>query len=83
MAGWTPEVDLTMYPLIAAVTGMPFFILGSCYWGSCYAFAAAFFGLSLLMPFDLRWAPIEFGVLWAVVLGIIGFRMRRLATKEG
>jgi hypothetical protein len=61
VAGWTPEVDLTKYPLIAA----------------------AFFGLSLLMPFDLRWAPIEFGVMWAVVLGIIGLRMRRLATKGG
>jgi hypothetical protein len=61
VAGWTPEVDLTMYRLIAA----------------------AFFGLSLLMPFGLRWAPIEFGVLWAVVLGIIGFRIRRLATKGG
>jgi hypothetical protein len=82
VAGWTPEADLIMYPLITAVTGMPFFILGSCYWGSCYAFAAAFLGLSLLMPFDPRWAPIEFGLLWAVVLGIIGFRMRRLATKE-
>ena len=26
VAGWTPEVDLTLYPLIAAVTGMPFYL---------------------------------------------------------
>src|SRR5262249_19125917 len=82
VAGWTPEGDLTLYPLIAAVTGMPFLILGSCYWGWCYAFAAAFFGLTLLMTFDQRWAPIEFGVLWALTLGIIGFRLRRLAARE-
>jgi len=50
--------------------------------GGCYAFAAAFFGLTLLMNLDLRWAPIEFGVLWAAVLTTIGFRMRRLGAKE-
>ena len=82
VAGWTPEVDLALYPLFAAVTGMPFLILGSCYWGWCYAFAAVFFGLTLLMTFDLRWAPIEFGVSWAAALGTIGFRLRRLATRE-
>jgi hypothetical protein len=82
VAGWTPEVDLALYPLIAAVTGMPFFILGSCYWGWCYAFAAAFFCLTLLMTFDLRWAPIEFGMLWALTLGVIGFHLRRLAAKK-
>jgi hypothetical protein len=54
VAGWTPEVDLSLYPLIAAVTGMPFLILGSCYWGWCHAFAAAFYALSLLMTYDLR-----------------------------
>jgi hypothetical protein len=43
----------------------------------------AFICRSSKLFFNLRWAPIEFGVLWAVVLGIIGFRMCRLATKEG
>jgi hypothetical protein len=82
VAGWTPEVDLTLYPLIAAVTGMAFLILGSCYWGWCYAFAAAFYGLTPLMTHDLRWAPMEFGVLWATALGTIGIRLRRLAAGE-
>jgi hypothetical protein len=82
VAGWTAEADLTLYPLIAAVTGMPFLILGSCYWGWCYAFGGAFYGLALLMTYDPRWAPIEFGVLWAATLATIGFRLRRLATKE-
>jgi hypothetical protein len=82
VAGWTQEVDLTLYPLFAAVTGMPFVILGSCYWGWCYAFAAAFYGLTLLMTYDPRWAPIEFGVTWAAALGTIGFRLRRLASGK-
>jgi serine/threonine-protein kinase len=82
MAGWTLEVDLTLYPLFAAVTGMPFLILGSCYWGWCNAFGAAFYGLTLLMTYDLRWAPMEFGVLWAAALGTIGFRLRCLEATE-
>ncbi len=56
--------------------------LGSCYWGWCLAFAAAFYALSLPMTYDLRWAPIEFGVAWAAALGRIGLRLRRLAADE-
>jgi hypothetical protein len=44
--------------------------------------AAAFYGLNLLMTYDPRWAPIEFGVTWAAALGTIGFRVRRLASGE-
>jgi S1/P1 Nuclease len=33
-------------------------------------------------PYDLRWAPIEFGVVWAAALGTIGLRLRRLAADE-
>jgi hypothetical protein len=45
------------------------------------AFAGAFYGLTLLMTDDLRWAPLEFGGLWAAALGTIGFRLRRLADQ--
>jgi hypothetical protein len=34
------------------------------------------------MTYDLRWAPIEFGVVWAAALGTIGLRLRRLAADE-
>jgi hypothetical protein len=70
-----------VYPLVAAVTGMPFLILGSCYWGWCYLFGAVFFALSFIMTLDLRWAPVEFGATWAVALGTIGLRLRRLAAS--
>ena len=36
----------------------------------------------LLMTYDLRWAPLEFGGLWAAAMGTIGFRLRRLADQE-
>lgn len=71
-----------LYPAIAAVSGLAFFALGSHYWGWCYLFGVAFFGLALLMTWDLRWAPIEFGTLWAAIFVTIGARLRRLGNGE-
>jgi serine/threonine protein kinase len=79
-AGWTTSIELNLYPLMAAMTGMAFVVLGSSYWGRCYAFGLAFYGLALLMHLDLRWSPIEFGVTWSAVLVIIGNRLRNLGT---
>jgi Protein kinase domain len=79
-AGWTTAIELKLYPLMAALTGMAFVVLGSSYWGLCYAFGLAFYGLALLMHIDLRWSPIEFGFAWSAVLIIIGNRLRNLAT---
>lgn len=82
-------LELTIYPILASVTGLVFFALGSSYWGGCYALGAGFYGLAYLMTLDLRWGPLEFGLLWATSLTIIGLRLRRLgnagtrASKEG
>jgi hypothetical protein len=80
--GWFTAGELKLYPPLAAVTGMAFFVLGCSYWGWCYAFGLAFHLLALLMPLDLRWAQLEFGMLWAVVLTAIGTRLRRLSAAE-
>lgn len=80
-----PTIQLAntvVYPALAAVSGLAFFALGSHYWGWCYVFGASFFGLSLLMTWDLRWTPIEYGTLWAALLGTIGTRLRRLGAAE-
>jgi hypothetical protein len=86
VGGWSAEAlagqELNSYPTIAAVTGMAFFVLGCSYWGWCYAFGLAFHILALLMTLDLRWAPLEFGMLWAVALVIIGIRLHRLGAAE-
>jgi serine/threonine-protein kinase len=81
-AGWTSGVELRIYPLMAAVTGMAFVVMGSSYWGACYAFGLAFYVLALLMNLDLRWAPIEFGALWTAVLITIGIRLRNLGSRS-
>jgi hypothetical protein len=81
-AGWTTPVELKLYPLMSAVTGMAFVVLGSSYWGRCYAFGIAFYMLALLMHLDLRWAPVEFGATWAAVFVMIGNRLRNLAAGD-
>jgi hypothetical protein len=87
VAGWRefpPEQTRHMaeYPFFAITAGMAFFFLGSSYWGWCYAFGAVFFALSLLMLFDTRWAVLEFGAVWTVILLILGARLRRLARER-
>jgi serine/threonine-protein kinase len=82
VGGWVAEQEFQLYPPIAAVTGMAFFVLGCSYWGWCYVFGLAFHVLAVLMTLDLRWAPLEFGILWAVALVIIGIRLRCLGAAE-
>jgi eukaryotic-like serine/threonine-protein kinase len=75
-----PEIP-QVYPAYAIMAGVAFVALASTYHGTWYAFGAAFFAVALVMAIDLRWAMLEFGALWAVVLVLIGVRLRRLRTK--
>jgi len=79
-----PSVELNgiLYPAFAALTGLTFIILGCSYWGWCNAFGLGFYVLAFLMSLDLRWAPLEFGTFWALVLVIIGIRLRHLGATE-
>jgi hypothetical protein len=76
--GTDVRLELTLYPTLAAITGLAFFALASSYWGMCYAFGTAFFVLALVMTQTEDWAALEFAALWAVVLVTIGVRLRRL-----
>jgi serine/threonine-protein kinase len=87
VAGWRDaflyEIPPTVvYPFYAVTAGMAFFFLGSSYWGWCYAFGLAFFGLAAAMLFTVDWAMLEFGVLWALCLVILGARLRWLARER-
>jgi serine/threonine protein kinase len=73
--------DLLRYPTSAVLSGVVFFAMGSSYWGRCYAVGMVFFVLAALMPLHLRWSPISFGLVWAVILVVIGFRLRRLGQR--
>jgi serine/threonine protein kinase len=81
MNGLAIEWELTLYPSLAAVTGLIFFIMGSNYWGRCYAFGVAFFGLALLMSWRTDLAPLAFGALWAGSLVAIGRHLQRLGAR--
>ncbi len=80
--GWHPEQEFRLYPPLAAVTGLAFFVLGCGYWGWCYVLGLAFHLLAVLMALELHWAPLEFGALWAVALVVVGTRLRRLAGRS-
>ena len=73
--------DLLLYPYSALVSGLAFFVMGSNYWGRCYAFGVAFWVTALLMPLHLEWAPLEFGLLWSGTLTALGLHLRRLGLK--
>jgi hypothetical protein len=71
-----------IYPYYAVVTGMAFFVLGSSYWGRCYAIAVAFWALAWVMLYGLRWATLEFGGLWTLALVMIGRRLEVLGRER-
>jgi eukaryotic-like serine/threonine-protein kinase len=73
--------DLILYPYSAMASGLAFFIMGSNYWGRCYAFGLAFWALAALMPLHLEWAPLEFGLLWSGTLTLVGLHLRRLGRE--
>ena len=79
--GLAVEWELTLYPSLAAVTGLIFFIMGSHYWGRCYAIGDAFFPLAPLMAWRLELAPLEFGGLWAGSLVTISRHLQRLGAR--
>jgi serine/threonine protein kinase len=73
--------ELLRYPSSAVLSGLVFFIMGSNYWGRCYAIGTAFFVLAALMPLHMEWAPITFGLLWSATLTLIGLHLRRIGGQ--
>jgi hypothetical protein len=57
---------------------MPFFYLGELFLGLVPRLLRGHASYDLGSTMD----PLEFGLLWAVVLGMIGFRLCRLAAEE-
>jgi serine/threonine-protein kinase len=78
---YEPELTWASYPMSALLTGLAFFSMGSSYWGRCYLFGVAFFALSVVMPWNLDWASLEFGGLWSLVLFDIGRHLRGMGVR--
>jgi serine/threonine protein kinase len=77
-----PLRELLPYPFISLFSGLAFFIMGSNYWGRCYAVGVAFFLLAVLMPLRLDWAPLAFGLLWSGTLVSLGLHLRRRSQQQ-
>ncbi len=73
---------LSLYPLWTILTGLMFVVVGSNYWGPSHVVAMLFFGLALLMPLNLSWAPLEFGLAWCVYFTWAGMQLRRLGEAN-
>jgi serine/threonine protein kinase len=71
-----------LYVLWSLLAGLGFFAMGGGYWGWCYAFGLAFFGLAMVIPaLPQELAPLAFGGLWAAALVSMGLHLRRLAAE--
>lgn len=70
--------ELKLYPGFAVLTALVFFSLAANYWGYCTVIGLGFLALTFAMIADLSWAPMEFGIAWATVLVVLGYRLRRL-----
>jgi hypothetical protein len=70
------------YPFFAIAAGLAYFVLGSSYWGRCYAFAVGFWALALGMALCMRLAVLEYGLLWTVALVTIGRHLHQLGKQN-
>ncbi len=77
-----PLSELAPYPFWALLAGVMFFSLGG-EWGILYLIGLAFFVLAVLMPFNLAWAPLWFGLLVGLTFLTVGLHLRRLGTEAG
>ena len=70
------------YPFVSLTAGLAFFVMGSNYWGRCYAIGASFWLLAAAMPFQPTLAPLGFGLMWFVALMILGLHLRKLGRQH-
>jgi hypothetical protein len=71
-----------LYVLWSLLAGLAFFVMGGSYWGRCYAFGLAFFGLAVALPaLPREVVPLGYGGMWTVALVSMGLHLRRLASE--
>jgi hypothetical protein len=70
------------YLFFCAMTGFAYFVLGSSYWGMCYAIALVFWAASLLLLLDPSCGALVYGGLWTLALLFLGLRLRRLGGER-
>ena len=79
---WSTEIELRLYQPLAALTALAFFALTASFWGYCMVIGLGFLALAFVMAIDLRFAPLEFGLTWGLVLILLGSRLRSLSSAR-
>jgi serine/threonine protein kinase len=74
--------EVLVYPFWTIVAGLGFFVMGSNYWGRCYAIGLVFWVAALLMPMTGLWAPLLFGLVWSMILALVGSHLRRIGRER-
>ena len=72
---------LEFYPPWAVVSGLGFFLAGRIHWGGLYLVGIGFFLLATLMPFAIEFAPLIYGIFYALGLAWMGREHARAAGK--
>ncbi len=70
----------SLYQALAATSAVSLFSLGAMFWGGFYLFGLSFLLVIPIMSFDERLCPLEFGILWTIVLVWMGLRLRKIAA---
>jgi serine/threonine-protein kinase len=73
--------ELLPYPFIAMISGLAFFIMGSNYWGRCYAIGIGFLLLAPIIAMELSLGPLLFGALWSATLALLGLHLGKQGRK--
>lgn len=74
--------QLQVYPQLCVLGSLGFIMMGSSYWGYCYAFGALFLVLGLILPLIPAYSPLIFGAVWAACLVLLGKHLTRLASDS-
>ncbi len=69
------------YPGFCAITALAFFTMAPSFWGYCWVIGAGWAALAFAMLLKLEWASLMFGAAWALVLLLIGLRLRAMGKK--
>jgi hypothetical protein len=70
-----PWNALAVFPQIAVLCGLLFFVMGGLFWGRLYLVGLGFFALALLLPLYVELAPVVLAFLLSTALFLLAFKI--------
>jgi hypothetical protein len=70
-----PWQALAVFPQIAVLCGLMFFIMGGLFWGRLYLVGLGFFALALVLPLYVELAPVVLAFLLSGALFLLAFKV--------